>query len=93
MGLLKGLPVIVSDGHFPETELPCVNPLKIVWVLVNNKFFEHTDCLAWFDLYSKGTLNLLAIDDTAEGEKHCGWRWRGFVVADACACACACAGG
>ena len=66
MGPLKGLLIIAPDGHFPETELPCVNPLEIVWVLVNNKFFEHTGCLALFDLYRKDTMNLLAIDETPD---------------------------
>ena len=74
MGSLNGLLIIVPDGHFPETELPCVNPLEVVWVLDNNKFFEHTDCFVFIDLYSEGTLSLLAIDETADGIRidHCG---------------------
>ena len=43
--LLESVLIAVLDKYSPETELPWVNPPKIVWALAENQLFERTDRL------------------------------------------------
>lgn len=67
-----------TEKCVPERELPWVDSREIVWVLSNDKFFEHADRLVSADPDRKGTLRWLAVDHTENGYMtgHCVLRWR-----------------
>ena len=70
--------VTALDGYFVETESLRVDPPKIMSVLADNMLFEHIEGLCLVDLYRKGSLRLLFVDEAEKGYRiaHRVLRWR-----------------
>ena len=59
--------IAIHNGSSPKPELAGVDLLEAGLVLAVDKLLEHTDCVSSVDIYGKGVLGWLAVDEAPKG--------------------------